>query len=79
MFATGIHSEWPIEEQAAQTKIAYSRRITRSIGAADISKTQAADSKKAKVVDAAARNEEKQLEAARKKAKAGKEETKKQK
>jgi hypothetical protein len=31
------------------------------------------------VVDAAARNEEKQLEAARKKAKAGKEETKKQK
>ncbi|RLM80513.1 uncharacterized protein C2845_PM12G14740 [Panicum miliaceum] len=81
MFATGIHSEGPIQKQAAQVPIAYNRRSTRSTRAADILKTQAAEAKKAKEPDAAVKKEEKQLEAARKKAEADKkkEETKKQK
>jgi hypothetical protein len=81
MFASGIHSEGPIKEQAAQVPIAYNRRSTRSTRAADILKTQAAEAKKAKEPDAAVKKEEKQLEAARMKAEADKkkEETKKQK
>jgi hypothetical protein len=72
--ATSIHSEEPIQEQDAhgQVPISYSRRSTRATRAADVSKTQAAEAKKAMELHPAAKKEEKQLEEVRKKDEAAK-------